>query len=127
APHLPHARQGNPPADPAAPGETIEALRERTLAGEAFATLARQYSDDVASGRRGGDLGFFGLGRMVPPFNDAAFALQNPGDISDVVETQFGYHLIRLEERASLPTYEEAYPELKRLAAQLPRTTLRRP
>ncbi|HLT47623.1 MAG TPA: peptidylprolyl isomerase [Rubricoccaceae bacterium] len=118
--------QGNTPADSAAARETIEGLRERILAGEDFATLARQYSDDVASGRRGGDLGFFGLGRMVPPFNDAAFALQNPGDISDVVETQFGYHLIRLEERASLPTYEEAYPELKRLAEQLPRTTLRR-
>jgi peptidyl-prolyl cis-trans isomerase SurA len=118
--------QGETPADSAAARETIEGLRARILAGEDFATLARQYSDDVASGRRGGDLGFFGVGRMVKPFNDAAFALENVGDVSDVVLTPFGYHLIRLEERAALPTYEEAYEELKRLAEQLPRTALRR-
>jgi peptidyl-prolyl cis-trans isomerase SurA len=117
---------GNTPADSAAARETIEGLKARIDAGEDFATLARQYSDDVASGRRGGDLGFFGVGRMVAPFNDAAFALQNPGDVSDVVGSPFGFHLIRLEERAALPSYEEAYPELKRLAEQLPRTTLRR-
>jgi peptidyl-prolyl cis-trans isomerase SurA len=118
--------QGDTPADSAAARETITGLRERILAGEDFATLARQYSDDVASGRRGGDLGFFGVGRMVAPFNDAAFALENIGDVSDVVLTPFGYHLIQLTERGTLPTYEEAYEELKRLAEQLPRTALRR-
>ena len=117
---------GNTPADSAAALETIEGLRQRILAGEDFATLARQYSDDVASGRRGGDLGFFGLGRMVEPFNDAAFALQNVGDVSDIVLTPFGYHLIKLTERAELPSYDEAYPELKRLAEMLPRTAVRR-
>ncbi|MDX1420007.1 MAG: peptidylprolyl isomerase [Rubricoccaceae bacterium] len=118
--------QGETPADSAAARETIEEIRDRVAAGEDFATLARQYSDDVASGRNGGDLGFFALGRMVGPFNDAAFALESPGDVSDIVETRFGYHLIRLEERGSLPTYDEAYPELKRLAEQLPRTAVRR-
>ncbi|HLA63985.1 MAG TPA: peptidylprolyl isomerase [Rhodothermales bacterium] len=99
---------------------TLEGIRERVLAGEDFATLARQYSDDVASGRNGGDLGFFGLGRMVPAFEVAAFALDNPGDVSEVVPSRFGFHLIQLTERRTLPTFEEAYPELKRLAAELP-------
>ena len=63
---------------------------------------------------------------MVEPFNDAAFALENPGDVSDIVLSRFGYHLIRLEEVKSLPTYDEAYPDLKRLANELPRTALRR-
>ncbi|NNF58138.1 MAG: hypothetical protein HKN04_07830 [Rhodothermaceae bacterium] len=117
--------QGDQPADSAAARQQIEELKARIEAGEDFATLARQYSDDVASGQRGGDLGFFGVGRMVPPFNEAAFALEEPGDLSDIVETRFGFHLIRLEERQALPTYEEAYPELKRLAGELPRTALR--
>ncbi len=118
--------QGETDADTAAARTTVEDLRTRILAGEDFATLARQYSDDVASGREGGDLGFFGVGRMVQPFNDAAFALENPGEMSEVVESRFGFHLIRLEERKSLPAFEEALPDLKRLATELPRTALRR-
>lgn len=117
--------QGDTAADTTTAMETITQLRDRVLAGEDFNTLARQYSDDVASGRNGGDLGFFGVGRMVPPFNDAAFALENPGDISDIVESRFGFHLIKLEEKGTLPDYEEAYPDLKRLANELPRTSIR--
>ena len=116
---------GETAADTATALETITQLRDRVRAGEDFATLARQYSDDVASGRRGGDLGFFGIGRMVAPFEEAAFALQNPGDVSDVVETRFGYHLIQLNERKTRPTFTEAYPDLKRLAQQLPLATER--
>lgn len=118
--------QGETAADTIAARTTLEDLQTRIAGGEDFGTLARQYSDDVASGRNGGDLGFFGVGRMVQPFNDAVFALENPGDISDIVETRFGFHLIRLEERKQLPTFEEALPDLKRLANELPRTALRR-
>ena len=106
--------------------ELAASLRERIRAGEDFATLARQYSDDEASGQRGGDLGQFDRTRMVPAFADAAYALENVGDVSDVVRTRFGYHLIKLTGREELPTYDEAYPEIKMIAERLPRTVIRR-
>ena len=106
--------------------ELAQTLRQRILAGEDFATLARQYSDDQASGQNGGDLGFFSRVRMVAPFADAAYALDNVGDVSDVVQTRFGYHLIKLTGRKDLPTFDEAYATLKPLAERLPRTAVRR-
>lgn len=69
-------------------------LRERILAGEDFAELAREHSDDRGSAREGGDLGEFTRGQMVKPFSDAAFALE-PGGVSDVVESEFGFHIIQ--------------------------------
>ena len=74
------------------------ALREEALGGADFAALARENSDDEGSGAKGGDLGFFPRGSMVPPFEAAAFAL-GPGELSEVVESRFGYHVIRLTER----------------------------
>jgi len=71
----------------------IRALAERIKAGEDFADVAQEMSD-CPSGRNGGDLGTFGRGQMVPAFERAAFAL-NVGEGSDVVETDFGYHLIK--------------------------------
>ncbi len=76
----------------------IEGLLARIKAGEDFAAVATASSEDESNAPRGGDLGFFPRGRMVPPFEDAAFALQ-PGEVSGVVETGFGLHLIKLEER----------------------------
>lgn len=66
---------------------------------ESFADLAKEQSVDTASARKGGDLGFFGHGRMVPEFEAVAFSLREPGDLSGVVKTQYGYHIIKLEER----------------------------
>ncbi len=74
-----------------------EAALKRVRAGEDFATLATELSEGP-SGPKGGDLGFFPKERMVAPFADAAFALK-PGETSGVVETRFGYHIIRVEER----------------------------
>jgi hypothetical protein len=79
-----------------------ESLRSRLVAGEDFATLARQYSQDTGSGANGGDLGSFGRGEMVPPFEEAAFSLA-VGEISQVVETTFGLHIIRVDERIIPP------------------------
>jgi len=66
---------------------------------DTFAEVAKANSADSASARKGGDLGFFGHGRMVPEFETAAFALRTPGEISEVVKTPYGYHVIQLEER----------------------------
>ncbi|GAC1398874.1 MAG: peptidylprolyl isomerase [Pyrinomonadaceae bacterium] len=75
-----------------------EDVLKRAKAGEDFAKLAGEFSDDPGSKVQGGDLGFFGSNRMVPEFEKAAFALK-PGEISDIVETKFGYHIIKVEER----------------------------
>jgi len=77
-----------------------ESLRDRARTGEDFALLAEEFSDDLGSAVMGGDLGYFGRGMMVPPFDSASFAM-SPGDISEVVETDFGLHVIRLEDRVS--------------------------
>ncbi len=73
-----------------------EALLARLKQGEDFAELARQYSGDTGSASAGGDLGYFTRGRMVPEFEEAAFSLR-PGEISDPVESDFGYHIIRVD------------------------------
>ena len=83
-------------------------LLERARKGEDFAKLATENSDDQGSKDKGGEYDFFAHGKMVPEFEKAAFALQ-PGQISEPVETQFGYHIIKLEERraAAAPTADD--------------------
>ncbi len=73
-------------------------LRERVIKGESFSMLAALYSQDPGSARKGGELGFFPRGRMVAEFESAAFALK-PGEVSPIIETQFGFHIIQLIER----------------------------
>lgn len=89
-------------------------------AGASFAELAKQHSTDPGSAALGGDLGFFGPGQMVRPFEDAVAALQKPGDLSEPVVSQFGYHIIRLEERraAGKRPFAEVRAELMREARQ---------
>ena len=84
--------------DRAAIHEQMVPILERARAGEDFAELAREYSDDYATAKNGGDTGLFRRGQMAPAFETAAFALQS-GEISDPVETPFGVHILRLEER----------------------------
>lgn len=78
----------------------LREFTERVNSGSTdFSLLARLYSEDKESAVRGGELGFAGRGRFVPEFAAAAFALQEPGKISRVVETEFGYHIIQLIEK----------------------------
>jgi parvulin-like peptidyl-prolyl isomerase len=78
--------------------QLAESVRQRAAAGEDFAALARQYSEDPGSAQRGGDLGYFSRGRMVAPFEEAAFKLKE-GEVSPVVESPFGYHVIQALDR----------------------------
>lgn len=76
----------------------LAGLRERVLKGEKFSMLATLYSQDPGSAKKGGELGFFSRGEMVGEFESAAFALK-PGEVSPIIETQFGFHIIQLTER----------------------------
>ncbi len=96
-----------------------EELRDRARAGEDFAQLAETYSDDPGSAQRGGDLNWFSRGTMVPPFEEAAFAME-PGEVSDIVESQYGLHVIRLEDR-DFPSLDDIREQL-RFDLQMDRT-----
>lgn len=86
-------------------------------AGADFAALAREKSQDT-NAKDGGDLGFFAAGQMVPPFDAAVQKMKTPGELSDVVETQFGYHIIKFEGRraAGQRTFEQVKDVLVREA-----------
>lgn len=105
-----HARHILFRLQPNATSEQKEAVRkrasevlERARKGEDFAELAKTHSEDPGSGPQGGDLGFFPRGQMVPAFDAVAFALP-PGSISDLVETNFGFHIIKVESKEEART-----------------------
>lgn len=94
----------------------IDGLMKRIKSGEDFAKLAGEFSDDPDSKTKGGDLGFFQRGRMSPEFDKVAFSLK-PGEFSDVVETPFGYHIIRVEEKkdASIESFDKVRDKIEQI------------
>lgn len=95
--------------------QLAEKVRTLALAGkQSFADLALKYSDDPSAEQDKGNLGFVSRGKTVKSFEEAAFALQKPGEISPVVKTHFGFHIIRLEERrpGGLQSFEEVREKL---------------
>ncbi len=107
-------KDGRPKKDQDALLARIKAIRERALQGEDFAELAKEYSDDTISKKRGGDLGFFARRRMVKPFDDAAFKLKK-GEISGIVKTPYGYHIIKLTDEKPYPSFEASKSFLKKV------------
>lgn len=92
-------------------------LEKQIKAGADFGQLAKKESDDTGSAANEGDLNFFHRGQMVPPFEAAAFTLQ-PGQVSEPVKSQFGYHIIKVEAKQTKP-FDEVKPEIeKRLKPQ---------
>lgn len=90
-----------------------EELLSRIESGEDFATVASENSDDPGSAKQGGDLGYFGEGVMVPEFDKTVFAM-NTGDVSEVIRSQFGYHIIQLVDiqGSEIPEFEEVKAQL---------------
>jgi peptidyl-prolyl cis-trans isomerase C len=102
----------DPKADAAKKAEArkkIEMVQQRIKKGEDFSSLAKEFSE-CSSSTKGGDLGYFRKGQMVKPFEDAAFTLK-PGQMSDIVETQFGYHLIKVTDKK--PATKMAFEDVK--------------
>jgi len=94
---------------------TAKAVRDRLVAGEDFAKLAAEVSTDTANKYKGGDLGWFGKGAMVPEFETAAYSL-TVGEISQPVKSQFGYHIIQVLAHEEIPLDDSAYSQAKQTA-----------
>ena len=118
------ATPGIPKADSVVAKKKIDALYNRVLRKENWDKLTSQFSEDASSATKGGELPWFGTGRMLPSFEEAAFKLTNPGDISKPVQTPYGWHIIKLIERRSLPSYEEMEPYLRSKVAKDSRSEL---
>jgi peptidyl-prolyl cis-trans isomerase D len=94
---------------------TAKAVRQRLANGEDFAKVAAEVSTDTGTKSKGGDLGWFGKGAMVPEFEAAAFSLK-VGEISQPVKSQFGYHIIQVLAHANVPLVASAYDQAKQTA-----------
>ena len=98
-------------------------IRKKLAAGEDFAELAKTESDDAQTGAKGGDLGTFKHGQMVPEFEQAAFGLP-VGQVSEPVKSKFGYHIIKVEQH-DVKTFAEVRPDLeKKMGPELARNAL---
>ncbi|HKI77448.1 MAG TPA: peptidylprolyl isomerase [Ignavibacteriaceae bacterium] len=98
--------------DTAKARELIESIYKKVKAGEDFGKLAKKYSTDTYSAKNDGDLGFFNRSAMVKPFSEAAFNLKKIGDISNIIQTQFGFHIIKLTGIKEYPSYDKEKDEL---------------
>jgi len=99
--------------------EKASEVKEKLQSGEDFTELAKEYSIDTSNNEKGGDLGFFARGAMVKEFEDAAFSMEI-GQISDPIQTDYGYHIIKVEDKkpAKEATYEESKDEVKEILFQ---------
>ncbi|WKN40598.1 peptidylprolyl isomerase [Tunicatimonas pelagia] len=89
-------------------------VHQQLLTGADWNEMVERFSEDVSTKSRGGELPYFGTGNMIESFEDAAFALSAPGDISSPVKTRFGWHIIKLIDRQGLDSLEKMRPSLER-------------
>ena len=94
------------------PEAKIREIYDKLQGGESFEMLAQQFSDDMKSSERGGVLPTFGIGRMVKPFEEAAFALKEDGDYTEPFETQYGWHIVKRISKDEIGSFEEVEQEL---------------
>ncbi|MVN76759.1 peptidylprolyl isomerase [Hymenobacter sp. HMF4947] len=115
-----------PRADSVAAHKKIAELYARLRKGESWNKLVAQFSEDAGSAPNGGELPPFSTGRMIPSFEEVAFKLQKPGDISAPVQTPYGWHIIKLIEKQPLPPFATLEPTLKSKVAKDSRSELNR-
>ncbi|MBX7182762.1 MAG: peptidylprolyl isomerase [Bacteroidia bacterium] len=112
------------PEDTAAFRTKINEIYQKLVAGGDFKDLAKQFSDDKQSATKGGELPWFGTGRMVPEFEKAAFALKNNGDYSTPFKTSYGWHIVKRLDRKGIPSFEEQKNDLKQKVSKDSRSQL---
>ena len=92
----------------------IQEVKRLLLSGESFESLAMKYSEDPSTANKGGLLPWFGTGKMVEEFENAAFEMKEPGDVAGPVRTNYGFHLIKLVDKKELPSLKESRRELSK-------------
>ncbi|HRR08955.1 MAG TPA: peptidylprolyl isomerase [Rhodothermales bacterium] len=112
--------QGNTKADSLAAREKIQALVRRIKSGESFGAITRQYSDDPYLKENDGDIGFRETGELIEPLNTRIFELKNVGDLSEPLQTQFGYHVFMLTGRKETASFDDQYQQLKEFLSDKP-------
>lgn len=121
--HIMVRAQGSSPADMAASQSKIDSVQARLAAGLSFAEVAESYSEDQNSAGRGGNIGRLAYDAGLPfPFRDAAFSIENEGDWTGPIQTQFGYHFIQYVKEWPLGSFDEEYESMKNRISQMPRT-----
>ena len=111
--------------------QKVEALEKAQMVydslqlGADFGRMARQYSEEPNSAQNGGEIPYFGTGRMIPEFEDACFAIENEGEFSEPVKSIIGWHIIKLIDKKGIGSYEEMKPELQEKINRGGRTEVR--
>jgi len=105
--------------------EKVQMVYDSLQMGPDFGALARRYSDDRASAQSGGEIPWFGTGRMIPKFEDACFAIEKKGDYSKPFKSFYGWHIVKLIDKKEIGSYEEMKPELQQKIDRSDRNTAR--
>ncbi|WP_018476916.1 peptidylprolyl isomerase [Pontibacter roseus] len=118
------ATPGMPKADSLAAKQRIDAIYTRVQRNENWEKLAAEFSEDANSASNGGELPWFGTGRMIPSFEEAAFSLQKEGEVAKPVLTPYGWHIIKLIDKQGLPSFEDMQQSLRNRIAKDSRSEL---